>query len=315
MSNEDIKEKETIGMLLDIEHLYGEHEGRLAPILITLLLCGAPILFYIYFSLFSIIPIWLFIPIEIFISARIIMIIPGRESHRKRIFRKQLHDDYMNTAELMNIKTIHPDGCIEYRNSRIAYLVCCFNGTSQNDIARTVQLRKLMENMFGDFEVDIYIHNLNDSPELRKYYNKVKVFERNISAKNFVEMIDHSVDLTENTSLVQCTIYAIRGTRSDWKVMKTSIDAAVNSKTARCYKNIYRVDNPDLINAILNRNIDSVVNISDLLRRKYTTQQYSTSKVLAYDLPDDKVIVQGREADVEVIPKQTKSTFHVKYKE
>lgn len=309
------KEKPTIGMLLDIEHLYGEHEGRLAPILMTLLLGSAPILFYIYFSLFKVIPIWAFVPFEIIFALRVIMIIPGREKYRVKMFRKQLFDEYMNTANLMNIKTIHPDGCIEYVNSTIAYLVCCFNGTSEDEVQRSVQLRKLLDNMFGDFVFDIFIHNLVDFPALHDYYNKVNAFDRNISAKNFIGMIDHNIKLTEDTSTVQCTIYAIYGTRSDWKVIKSLIDSAVGSRAARCYKNIYRVSDPDMINDILNRNIDSVINISDLLRRKYTTQQYDTSKVLAYDLPEDKEIIQGTSSETPVIPKQTASSFHVKFKE
>ena len=50
---EDAKEVETIGMLLDIEHLYGEHEGRLGPVVLTLSICAAPILMYIYLALWS----------------------------------------------------------------------------------------------------------------------------------------------------------------------------------------------------------------------------------------------------------------------
>ena len=40
--SEDKKEKPTIGMLLDIEHLYGEHEGRLGPVLLILCIAFKP---------------------------------------------------------------------------------------------------------------------------------------------------------------------------------------------------------------------------------------------------------------------------------
>lgn len=311
----DEKEKPTIGMLLDIDHLYGEHEGRLAPWIWALALPGIPLLFYVYLGAFEVIPVWLFAPFCVFLLIRGIMLFPGRESYRMEVFRRQLHDEYTSTATLMNIKTIHPDGCIEYINGRIMYIVCCFNGTTDDEVARSVQLRKLLDSMFGDYEVDTYIHNLTDSPALRDYYNNVSAFEHNISAKNFISMIDHTLTITEDTSVVQCTIYCIKGTRSDWKQIKSQIDIAVGSRSARCYKNIYRVEEPDAINAILNRNIDSVINITELLRRKYATQNYDTSKVLAYDLPDDKEIIQGKASIKPVIPKQTKHSFHVQYKE
>ena len=308
-------QKPTIGMLLDIEHLYGEHEGRLTPWILALCLPGIPLLFYAYFGLFEVIPIWIAAIVFVFLFIRGIMIFPGRESYRLDIYRRRLHDSYTSTAKLMNVKTIHPDGCVEYINGRIMYIVCCFNGTSDDEIVRSVQLRKLLDSMLGEYEVDIYIHNLTESPALRDYYYNVSGFEHNISARNFINMIDHTIELTNNTSIVQCTIYCIKGTRSDWKQIKAQIDTALGSRAARCYKTIYRVDDPDTINAVLNRNIDSVVNITELLRKKYSTSSFDTSKVLAYDLPDDKEIIQGRATTKPVIPEQTKSSFHVKFKE
>ena len=312
---DNVKEKETIGMLLDIEHFYGEHEGRMGPVVLTLCLAGAPILFYVYFGLFSVIPIWLFLPIEIYFSVRVIMKIIGRESYRLNLFRKQLNDDYTSTANLLNTKVIHPDGCIEYSNGTIMYLVCCFNGTSESELVRSVQLRKLLDNMLGDYVYDTYIHNVNESPALRDYYNSVSNFDKNSAARNFIKIIDHNIELTEDTSVVQCTIYAIKGNKSDWKDIKTQIDSTLNSRIAKCYKKIYRVSNADDVNAIFNRNIDSVINIEDLQRRKYATQEYDTSKVLAYDLPDDKEIVQGVGRVKPIIPEAPKGSFHITFKE
>ena len=86
------KEKPTIGMLLDIEHLYGEHEGRLTPWMLAIALPGIPLLFYIYLGAFEVIPIWVAAIICVFLLIRGIMLFPGRESYRMEIFRKQLHD-------------------------------------------------------------------------------------------------------------------------------------------------------------------------------------------------------------------------------
>jgi len=309
------KQKPTIGMLLDIENLYGEHNGRLAPLLLTLVISAAPVLFYVYLGGFNVIPIWLFSIFEVIFIIRVIMIIPGRERHRKALFRNSLHDNYTPTAKMLNIKTIHPDGCIEYNNSKITYLVGCFNGTTDDEVARSVHLRKFLENLLGEYIYDTYILNITESEALRKYYDKVSAFAKNESASNFINIIDHTIKLTSDTSVVQMTVYALKGSRSDWKDIRTQIDAALKSRTARVYKTVYRIDDPDAINDILNRDVDSVINISDLMRRKYATSNYETSKVLAYDLPEDKEIIQGKAAINPILPEHSKRSFHITYKE
>lgn len=302
--------KPTIGMLLDIEHLYGEHESRLGPLLLSLCIGAAPILIYVYFGLFQKIPIWAFVPFELFVLLRAILIIQGREPYRMRIFKRQLYDEYSATSQYVNIKTIHPDGCVEYVNGNIMYLVCAFNGTCEDEVRRSIDVRKLMVSLLGDYIFDIYIHNLTISPELRDYYNKVSRFSKNDSARNFIRIIDYTLSLTEDTSLVQCTIFAIKGKRGDWKDIKHQIDIACKSRTAKCYKTIYPVNNHVEINDILNRDIDATVQIEELLRSKYTNDDFGTSRVLAYDLPDDKEIIQGKAAVKPVIPKQTSNGFH-----
>lgn len=312
---EDKKERPTIGMLLDIEHLYGEHESRLGPIMAVLLFGAAPVLLYVYFGLFNYIPVWAFVPAEIIIILRVIMLVPGREKYRVRIFKRSLYDDYTSPSSLMNIKTIHPDGCVEYLNGQIVYLVCCFNGTTEDSLRRSVQLRKFLNSMFGDFLFDTYILNVTDFPALRMYYDKVKEFDKNESATNFINIIDYNIELVNDKSLVQCTVYAIKGRRSDWKDIKTQIDLALGSRLARVYKTVYRVKDSTVINELLNRDIDGVVNIEELLRKKYRTGNYNTSKVLAYDLPEDKVIIQGKSAVKPVIKNSNPNGFLVAYKE
>lgn len=302
-----------IGMLLDINNLYGEHEGRLAPWMYVLCFGLGPSLIYVYLNLFYVIPLWLWIPLTVIWMIRLIMIIPGRERYRKEIFKRQLNDDYMDSANLMKIKIIHPDGCIEFLRGNIMYLVSAFNGTSEDEIQSTIQLRKLLEAAFVDFNYDVYIHNINDSQALRNYYSKVGNFGRNESASNFIEMIDHNIALTVETSTVQQVIYAVYGYKSDWKNIKLKIEGALASNIARRYKTVYRVKDPDEINDIFNRNSDTIINIEALMRKKYANEAYYSSKVLAYDLPDDKVIVQGKQSQHKVLPDQTKQSFHSTY--
>lgn len=107
----------TVGMLLDIDHLYGEHQGRLGPWVVSICISAAPVLLYIYSGLYARIPIWLFAIFESIFTIRVFMIVIGREKHRVAIYKKQLNDEYMGTADLLNVQ-IHPDGCLEYLNGK-----------------------------------------------------------------------------------------------------------------------------------------------------------------------------------------------------
>lgn len=309
------KKDSYISMLLDVEHVYGQHSTRLGPILLSLCICASPVLVYVYFALWIYIPLWLFIPLEIIVIIRTLMIVQGREPYRVEIFRRRIHDKYETTASFMNIKTIHPDGCIEYINGTIMYMVVCFNGTTTDEIQRTIQLRKFLISLLGEYLFDIYIHNIADSPALFEYYKKAVAFNRNEAARNFVKIIDYSRDLTTDNSMVQATIFCVKGRRNEWKDIKKQVDIAINSRNAKVYKTVFRLNTSDAINEVLNRNIDSVVDIQKLLRNKYKTGDYSTSRVLAYDLSEDQEIIQGKSAVKSVLPEQTKQSFHVKYKE
>lgn len=304
-----------IGMLLDINNLYGQHQGRLTPWLLVAALGLSPTLFYVYQSLWLYVPLQIFIPLNVLLIIRLIMIFPGRERYRLEIYRRQIHDTYAETASLLNIKMIHPDGLIEFTNGKVMYLVAAYNGTVDNVEVQSAQYGKFIAGLTAGYEYDMYIHNTCDSEYLRKYYEKINQFPHNNSASNFAKMIDYSIDLSKETSLVQQTIFAIRGGKSDWKKMKKQIDSILSSRLARCYKSVYRVGDMDSINEVFNRDSDSVVHLEELMRRKYATGDYATSRVLVYDLPDDQVVIQGTGTQNPVLPKQTKNTFHIAYNE
>lgn len=314
------KVKATIAMLLDIEHLYGEHEGRLAPILTTLLLCLVAPLLYVYFGLFVYIPWWLFTPIAIIIAIRIVMIIPGRENFRLANYKKRRDDEWTSTSTLVDISRIHQDGCVEYTRDKIFYAVCCYNGTIENEVERTRELRKFLDALLGDFPFDTYILNVNNTEALRKYYSKTHKFGRNTAGRNFVRIIDNSVEMTENNSMVQCTVYCIKGKRSDWKALRTQIDAAIRSSSARCFKTVYRVEDPEELQTIIDMDADTSVDIEELLRKRYQTGEYGSSRVLAYD-PAEEIVIQGKTEHVEkrkqkpvqAVPKS--NGFYVKYQD
>ncbi len=310
----DKNEKPTIGMLLDVEHFYGEHEGRLGPMLTTMLLAAAPILLYMYFGLFVIIPVWLFIILEIFFALYVVALILGRQNYRLKMFKRQLFDSYSAAADMVNIKTIHPDGCIEYINGQVMYLVVGLNGTTENVVTLSMEMRKFMSLLVGDYMCDMYVHNLNTTPSLTEYYSKVHNMGHTEVASNFIDIIDLNKQQTENKSKVQRIIFAIRGSRSEWKNIKTQIDAALMADSAKVFKTVYRVSDVDEINSIIDRDTDTNVFMQDLIRVKYKTGQYDTSRVLRYDTElDDEIQLNAKNVDSNQA-ESSHATFHVRNK-
>lgn len=309
------EEKETIGMLLDVEHFYGEHEGRMAPVIVTFLVIGIPILLYVYYSLFTIIPIWVFITFELFFAVRMILIILGRESYRLKMYKRQLFDSYTAAADLVTIKAVHADGCIEYTNGVVEYLVVCFNGTIEDKVRHSVALRKFITLLAGDFMFDMYIHNINTTPMLSSYYDKIHNIGPTEAASNFIEILDDNRKRTTDKSKVQCIIFVVRGRRSDWKDIKCQIDTTISSDASKAFKTVYRVSSMEEANLIINRDADTNVFIQDLLRIKHKTGNYMTSRVIKYDASStDNISVNDTETASDPPTVKGGKSFHITHK-
>lgn len=270
-------------MLLDIDHFYGESEGRLGPIIIFLCIGLAPVLLYLYFGLYYFIPLWLFVSFNIIWFIRWAMIIPGDEKTRLANFKKQLNDVYAAMYELLRIRMIHPDGCIEYLNGEVAYMVVTYNATSSDDVKRSMQIRKFQSIMLDDRSYDINIQNITTMDALENRYEKVQFFTDAEAAQDFIDIIDHNINIVQTSSLLTRTIYYIKGRRSDWKTMSESIDAAINSNHAKVFKSVYKVTRKDEIEKILSRDVYGVVRFDDMIMKKYCTKEYHKSHVICYD--------------------------------
>lgn len=310
-----IKDKPTIGMLLDIEHYNGEHSGRLAPILIPLIVAAIPILFYMYSGLFTIIPLWIFIPIEIVVVIRVIQIVPGRERYRLSLYRKQINDDYLSMADMNQIKTIYENGCVEYVDNSVHFFILGFNGTIDKPMEHAMLLSDFLTTLIANYTYNIYLQNITDTNILTHYYDRVNRFQKNNSASNFIDILDYDKKLTEETSLVQGLIIELICPKSDWKTTLQHINDSLRDYSFSVFKTIELLTDYREINAILNRDIDSVVNIEELLRLRYKTGDYKGSHVLTYDVAGKDNIVLGDTRTVKIIPDAPIETFHILYED
>lgn len=269
-----------VSMLLDIDNFYGEHEGRLGPTLKFLLIGGAPLLLWVYTGF--LIPTFLFFPLWVVWLVRVGLITLGREKDRLVQFRKQINDDYASIYELLHIKTIHPDGCIEYVNGMVAYAVIAVNGTTYDPTSRAQQIHDFMSLFGNDYDVDVYVQNITDMKSLEERYNNVKLFVDSDAAKDFIDIIDHNRKVVYSQSRLTRIVFVVKGRKSYWTDIRDNCKMAIYSGPAKAFKEV-KIGLRDDIQEVLNTDIRGVVDLDSLLQKKYSTHQYFGSKVLYFD--------------------------------
>lgn len=308
-------EDEVIQMLLDVDHFFGEHEGRLAPKVIFLLVALLPAVIYVYFGLFLFIPIPIFVAVLIIWIIRMALLIIGQENRRLYFYRKQLHDEYSSMYELLKIKRVHEDGLVEYLNGKVTYFVVAYNGNDNDRLIHSSMCEKFLLSAFLDKDYDMYVKNITSTETLASRYKDIKIFGDREAAQDFLDIIDFNSQIVRENSVMQKIIFQVKGYRSDWKEMKLAIDGAIHSESAKAFKTVYRVSSKSEIDEILSMDLDGYIEIESMMRNKYCTGEYHGSKVLCYD--DDLTTANKQLNKTGSVKDYSKneSTFHVVYKE
>lgn len=301
-----IEEYNTISMLLDVDHFFGEHQGRLGPVLIFLCIGLSPALLYGYYGLYMFIPIAVFIPVFLIFLMRVAMLTLGHEKDRLKHFRQRLLDIYSLVYSMIRIKTKHEDGGVEFIDGSIRYIIVTYNGSCEDKQIRSQQIKKFLDIAVGNFSYDIHIQNVIEAQTLSNRYNKVKLFANAQAAQDFIDIIDHNRNTVRKSSLLTKTIIVIKGKRSDWKEISTNIQTALKSTAAKAFKTVYLVTDKDEVEAIISRDIDGLINLDEMLRKKYRTGNYRGSKVLSYDDAD----LQEEQI---AVTKDEQADFHVNF--
>lgn len=274
-----MNDNETIGMLLDIDHYYGESEGRLGPTIKFLVIGLGPILVWTYFG-FPL-PVWLFWPAEVIWLVRVGLITLGREKERLIQYRRQLNDDYSSSEELLRIKTVHDDGCVEYINGRVSYFIVASNGTSYDPIARSKMLREFFSMFQRDFDIDLYLQNLTELKSLEERYSHVKLFTDEDAAKDFIDIIDHNRQLVYSGSRLTRIVIAVKAGKGYWTEVRDSCKQACFSGAAKAFKDVHVATRNEVLD-IINTDVRTYVGVDDILQRKYATHNYFGSRVLYF---------------------------------
>ena len=139
----EVDEPTKINVLMNIDSYYGEHTGRMGPIIKFLLFASAPLLVYVFF-LIGLVPFKWILVFEVPFALRMALRILGREDEKFKVYMAAREDEYANADDVIQITRIQDDGLIEYENGTVAYVISAFTTTYFDENELNADLEKFV---------------------------------------------------------------------------------------------------------------------------------------------------------------------------
>lgn len=275
------KGKENMNTLLNIDTVFGEYEGRVLPIIITIALVAIPPLIWLLFLQGTFIKLWYVLVFDVFWGLRWALIVLGKEKEKTMFFLQQRIDASKSAEEIIHIQYINEDGLIEYDNGSVAMLISGYIKGYLTDDKLSVDMENFMDEL-DNWKWDMYLHNAVDEvmcedglPKLKRYADN-EVIKQRIEFYNYQDewAATHS-ELYRITFLVSCPKY-------NFRKLQSHMNELVSSELALIFNEISILKYDEVIE-VLNRDICGYVNITDMLTKKFNNDNYFGSKVLWYD--------------------------------
>lgn len=286
MARRQEDEHPKIQMLLDIENIFGESTRGLGQLVLTLCLCLIPPAFIGYTALYLYIPWQILLVVCLVFAVRVVLVVMGHESQRVKNFKKQRDDVYSLTDDMVNIRRIHPQGCVEYVNGNIGFFIVTYNSSSNETLEKSKQIDRFINLAVGKHAFDIYVQNDVSTDHLDNKYNNVTLFGDDEAANAFMEIIDYNREVVRSSSTLTRNIIFVRGSKYQWKEIVNDIQTALTSESARVFRQCYLATDREEIENIISRDINGYIDLDKLLQRKYYTGNKHGSKIISYDFED-----------------------------
>lgn len=286
MARRQEDERPKIQMLLDIENIFGESTRGLGQLVLTLCLCLIPPAFIGYTALYLYVPWQILLVVCLVFAVRVVLVVTGHESQRVKNFKKQRDDVYSLTDDMVNIRRIHPQGCVEYVNGNIGFFIVTYNSSSNETLEKSKQIDRFINLAVGKHAFDIYVQNDVSTDHLDNKYNNVTLFGDDEAANAFMEIIDYNREVVRSSSTLTRNIIFVRGSKYQWKEIVNDIQTALTSESARVFRQCYLATDREEIENIISRDINGYIDLDKLLQRKYYTGNKHGSKIISYDFED-----------------------------
>jgi len=271
--------KKTINMLMNIDNYLGEHEGRLVPIILFLAISAAPFLLYAV-MLQGVIPFKFMILFEVVWTARVGLYILGDENNKLEQYKLKRQNVYATADQIIRVSNINEDGLIEYSNGRIAYIISGYLLDYIDEESLSIDFQAFLQQLRG-YEYDILNHMVVDEYRLQNNCSGISTYkDAQVLRERMIFYQAQDEYCAKNSEAFRIS-FLIKGSKYDWKNMKTKLEELVGSEFAYCWKEITVCDREQVCD-IMSRDLCLDVDIYGMLVYKYKNEEYYGSEVLFY---------------------------------
>jgi hypothetical protein len=289
------KGKENINTLLNIDSVFGEYEGRVLPIVLTLACAALPLLIWLFLLQGTPIKFWWVCIFDLLFTGRMALIILGKEKVKMQFYEQQRNDEYKSADELIHVNHVHENGLIEFDNGRVGLLISGYLREYLTEDKLSVDMENFMNELDnGGWQWDMMLHNTVDEllcedtlPNLKRYKDNEVIQER----IGFYAYQDEWS--REHTGLYRVT-FLVTSAKYAWKKLIAHMGELTSSEIALLFNEIKVCDYDDVIE-LFNRDICGFADLKNMLIKKYDNDEYYASKVLWYDDNVPKELVPAEE--------------------
>lgn len=275
------KGKENINTLLNIDSVFGEYEGHVLPIIITIGLIGLPLLIWLFMLQGTPIKFWWVVIADVPWSVWWATYILGHGKQKMAFYEQQRTDAYRSADELIHTAYIHDDGLIEYDNGSVAYIISGYLRGYLTDDKLSVDMEHFMDEL-DNWDWDLYFHNTvdellceNELPKLARYTDKEVIQDR-------IDFYAYQDEWSRTHTGLYRISFLVTANKYNWKRLKAHLSEVVSSEIALVFNEVEILDHDKVVD-IFNRDICGFADIMAMLVAKYDNENYYASKVMWYD--------------------------------
>lgn len=281
--------KPHINTLLNVDNIFGTYENRVAPFILTILLGSIPLFIWLFFLQGTPIKLWMAIILTLLLTGRFALIFIGKESEKLKSYSARRNDAYLESKDLINVTDII-DGLIMYTSGRVSYIVYGYLKGYLDDDVLSIDLERFMDELDA-FDWDMNLYNITDElrctgnlPNLRRYKDKETILQR-------IAFYKYQDDwVAKNTEMYEL-VFIVKARKYNWKQLRSKLVDLVESDVAKCFNEIYIAYTQDVID-IMSRDIETHVDLNEMLLNKMSNEEISGARVLFYD---DEDLVKAKE--------------------
>lgn len=282
------KKKPNINTLMNLDNIFGTYEGRVMPMILTLLLGSIPLFIWLFFLQGTVIKLWMAAIAWALLTGRLALIFLGKEKEKLNSYVSRRNDAYLESKDMIQVTDII-DGLIMYTSGRVAYVMYGYLKGYLDDDALSVDLEKFLDEL-DRFQWDVNFYNVTDElmctnelPLLKRYKDRETILQR-------IDFYQYQDEWSAKNTEMYELVFIVKANKWDWKVMRDKLTELVHSDAAGCFNELYLAGTDEVIQ-IMSRDIETYVDLNEMLLNKMSSEEITGAKILFYD-DEDKVKYQ-----------------------